>query len=146
MNPLPIRCDVCDSTKLVYRKDKDLKHLMNTSSVRLWPWIWQCSNCNATVGCHYGTNSPLGFMANGYTRKLRFQLHSIIDPVWHSGLAKRNEVYLWLAKEFNLPEFHISQLSTRQLEEAIIIAEKFVTANQQRIKKLDKQRRKNHKA
>lgn len=39
--------------------------------------IYQCQNCNARVGCHKGTNRPLGNVANEMLRLKRIETHQI---------------------------------------------------------------------
>ena len=41
--------------------------------------IWLCPSCGASVGCHSGTNIPLGIPASGETSVLRVRIHEEID-------------------------------------------------------------------
>lgn len=46
--------------------------------------IWKCDGCTGYVGCHPGTNKPLGTPADEATRNARMQLHNKrVDPLWH---------------------------------------------------------------
>ncbi len=75
-----------------------------------WPMIWFCA-CQpsyAYVGCHTGTNRPLGTMANAHLRSKRVIAHAAIDPIWEAGLLSRKEVYAWLSDELGY-EVHVAE-------------------------------------
>lgn len=56
--------------------------------------LWQCTACDAYVGCHGKTSRPLGVPANAELRRARMLLHDrVLDPLW-----QRAEVY------YNRPE------------------------------------------
>ena len=62
--------------------------------------VWVCENypkCDAYVGCHPGTEIPLGRLANAKLRALKVEAHKQFDPIWKSGLMTRREAYKWLA-------------------------------------------------
>jgi len=65
--------------------------------------FWRCVPCGAYVGCHKGTNKPLGNLANAQLRKARTATHAIFDSIWKSGECTRSEAYRWLAYELNIP-------------------------------------------
>lgn len=60
-------------------------------------WFWRCEPCGAYVGCHPGTTTPLGRLANAELRRAKQLVHSVLDPLWKSGRMKRHEVYAKLA-------------------------------------------------
>lgn len=134
----PLVCDACQSANIVYIKETEVFG----SSKRLWPFVWYCRSCRASVGCHAGTGNPLGYMANPYVRRLRAELHEIVDPIWHAGIATRSEIYKWIAKELELDtcDLHISELTITQLRLAIERCNKYAELNGKRIKKGDLQR------
>ena len=68
--------------------------------------IWLCKPCDAYVGCHCNTKSPLGTLANAELRKWRTKAHKVIDPLWHGGGLSRKEVYQMLHDKFGR-EIHI---------------------------------------
>jgi hypothetical protein len=68
--------------------------------------IWLCKPCDAYVGCHCNTETPLGTMANKELRALRHKVHLLIDPYWQKGKYKRKEVYKKLDELFG-KEFHV---------------------------------------
>lgn len=126
-------CDCCSSYAVKLINEAEIC----TIPRRRWPLIYYCVNCRARVGCHPGTAFPLGFMANGYIRRLRATLHETLDPLWRSGLATRTEIYSWLAKELSVSfDFcHVSQLSEPQLLIALKLATKYRDLNSERIAK-----------
>jgi hypothetical protein len=134
--PPPTRCDDCKSLNIKYEADID--------SNRLWPYVWRCLDCKAKVGCHPGTDHPLGYMANPYVRRLRAELHDLIDPIWEYKLATRSEIYNWLARELGLEGVaHISQLPIHQLKLAIKIVSGYVDKHRDIIEKAKRNDRSN---
>ena len=69
--------------------------------------FWRCGDCGAYVGCHPGTYTPLGSLANKETRQARLQAHAVFDARWKFGSnMTRKEAYTWLAAELGL---HVDQ-------------------------------------
>lgn len=84
------RCALCAvmlSGWQVYRRD-DLRNKM----------FWVCTKCGDRVGCHPGTNDPLGYLADAPTRAMRSRLHAAFDPIWRNGAMSRGDAYQWLAR------------------------------------------------
>lgn len=46
--------------------------------------FYQCTPCDAHVGCHKGTPNPLGRLANAELRKMKSAAHAVFDPIWKS--------------------------------------------------------------
>lgn len=65
--------------------------------------IYECKPCDASVGCHPGTDKPLGSLANRKLRSKRRAAHAVFDPLWKSGRMPRQRAYQWLA---DLLEIH----------------------------------------
>lgn len=73
--------------------------------------VHYCSDCHAWVGCHPGTNKPLGRLASGSLRYWKKQAHYYFDGLWRKkakieGISKnkaRQMGYKWLSKELNIP-------------------------------------------
>lgn len=59
--------------------------------------FWRCVPCHAYVGCHPGTGTPLGRLANAELRSAKMKAHAAFDPVWKSGSKKRGSAYGWLS-------------------------------------------------
>lgn len=60
--------------------------------------FWRCAPCNAWVGCHPGTEKPLGILAKAELRKLKSQVHAAFDPTWRNKKRSRTAAYRWLAE------------------------------------------------
>jgi len=87
-------------------------------------WFWLCvryPRCDAYVGCHPGTQRPLGTLANKSLRNLRVTTHTNFDQLWKQGKISRKESYLLLQDALNLqPEqAHISRLNERECQRII---------------------------
>ena len=86
--------------------------------------VWICSNyptCDAYVGCHGGTKTSLGRMANAELRAWKKKAHTVFDPLWKYGAMSRTEAYKWLAAELTLtaPECHIGMFDVEMCERVI---------------------------
>ena len=79
---------------------------------------YYCKDCDAYVGCHNNTRSPLGTMANKELRQWRQKAHAIVDPLWKSRKYKRNTVYLRLSEAFG-KQIHIGSSDIEQCKEII---------------------------
>ena len=88
--------------------------------------IYQCQNCNARVGCHKGTNRPLGNVANEVLRLKRIETHQVFDSLWKQRHMSRTAAYKWLAKQMGLSEgtAHIGGFEMDQCQKAIWICER----------------------
>ena len=78
--------------------------------------IWLCGPCEAYVGTHKNTKTPLGTLAKSKLRQLRKTAHSLVDPMWRSGKMTRTQVYDWIAQEMNIPkdDAHIALFNEKQ--------------------------------
>ena len=73
-----------------------------------WPLAYACLCCGARVGCHPGTNIPLGTLADKPTMKARAAAHAAFDPLWKGqGKGMRRKAYQALSKALGKPA-HIS--------------------------------------
>ena len=103
---------------------KDASFIYHTSKSKKWGKVWVCSNfpkCDAYVGCHEGTEIPLGRLANARLRTLKKEAHRQFDPIWKSGLMSRREAYKWLADMLNisLDECHIGMFDVKMCQKVI---------------------------
>ena len=64
--------------------------------------FWQCKEDDAYVGCHAGSDKPLGRLANAKLRGLKMKAHAAFDPIWKSGKMSRNVAYAWLSKKLGI--------------------------------------------
>lgn len=68
--------------------------------------VWVCSNfpkCDSYVGCHKGTDKPLGRMADHDLRVMKMMAHKAFDVLWRKKSMTRRDAYAWLAGELGLP-------------------------------------------
>ena len=87
-------------------------------SERLWhKTFYVCWICDAYVGCHPGSDKPLGSLANAELRAARVKTHTLhFDPLWKNqrlfgyGDARR-KAYEWLAGKLGIrvEDCHIGQ-------------------------------------
>ena len=84
-----------------------------------------CRPCDAYVGVHDGTDTPLGRLANRELRRWRNRAHAAFDPLWQQGPCRRrrNDAYAWLAGKMGLTkeETHIAMFDVEQCKQVIQI-------------------------
>lgn len=84
-----------------------------------------CRPCDAYVGVHDGTDTPLGRLANRELRRWRNRAHAAFDPLWQKGpyRRRRNDAYAWLAGKMGLTkeETHIAMFDVEQCKQVIQI-------------------------
>lgn len=64
--------------------------------------FYRCRPCKAYVGCHPGTITPLGRLANEELRRAKNAAHAAFDPIWKNGQLTRKSAYAWLANQLNI--------------------------------------------
>ncbi|GJD55215.1 zinc-finger-containing protein [Methylobacterium dankookense] len=101
--------------------------------------IYVCDGCGAYVGCHEGSDRPLGTLAGPQLRAARIKLHErMVDPLWRFAdrcgayepeseaarekirRAARVRVYSFLADRMGLSrdETHVSMFDLEQCRDA----------------------------
>lgn len=61
--------------------------------------FWICDTCSNFVGCHDGKkNRPLGNIATPQVKRLRQQIHNLLDPIWKNGKCNRTKLYSLISK------------------------------------------------
>ncbi len=101
-------------------------HIIYRTIVETWSRdYWYCGRCDACVGCHKGTDKPLGTLANKELRAARLKTHEAFDPVWKAQGLARYEAYLWLSVELGLPleRCHIGQFDLALCERVIALCQ-----------------------
>ena len=106
----PMRCPYCGSAMRL-RPASDIYGNAQPES-----WLYVCSRypkCDAYVGTHPGTKTPLGMPADGRLRNLRIRAHKAFDQIWRNGVMSRNQAYRWMADLFSIPlsDAHIGRFS-----------------------------------
>lgn len=125
--PIPNQCDLCCSVNIVYT-DNAIIYGRNYGN---WPKCYFCNDCRASVGCHPGTDIPLGRMADRATRTLRNRAHDEFDKLWCDGYMTRSGAYQWLARQLEIDESqcHISWLTKDQLKDVATLSANFLINN-----------------
>lgn len=113
------KCNICGDNKVYLVKNS-------------FGWRWVCTTCKAYVGCHKGTQVPLGTMADNTLRKYRQQAHFYFDYMWkikkqNGDYLARKKGYAWLSKQLDIPivKTHIGMFDKKQCEKVIKICKKY---------------------
>lgn len=88
--------------------------------------LWICRNypvCDTFVGCHKGTDTPKGTLANKELREWRIRAHEKFDITWKFGGMKRGEAYKLLMEKINVEgsEVHIGSMNIEQCKKVVEI-------------------------
>lgn len=77
--------------------------------------------CGAYVGCHPGTNKPLGTCADAVLRRWRIQTHRALDDLWKKKGFGRTDVYRALGRSMGLgtSKCHIGRFDRHQCQKAL---------------------------
>lgn len=128
--PRPIICDECGSPRVHLQK----RSFMRMRVTNKWDLVWHCLDCLALVGCHEGTDIPLGLMASAQTRAARFDAHKAFDRLWRGGRMSRADAYMWLSQTLMVPveQAHIGMLTERQCEKLVEAVKAFEHQNRHR--------------
>ena len=88
---------------------------------RSYGLVWDCRPCDAYVGCHRGTDRPLGTLANRQLRQLRRRTHEVFDQLWTSQGVRRSRAYQWMQQVMGLTaeEAHIGQFRVEQCHQLL---------------------------
>lgn len=79
--------------------------------------FWSCTRwpeCDGVVGCHPGTETPLGVPADKETRAARKAAHDAFDALWEPMERERNHyrtaAYRWLGEELGINDPHMGEM------------------------------------
>ena len=99
--------------------------------------FYNCSPCGAWVGCHDGTETPLGRLANAELRRAKGAAHAAFDPFWRAkirrdGVSKkeaRGLAYKWLAGQLGISreDCHIGMMGPETCRLVVKICNDFRT-------------------
>jgi hypothetical protein len=87
--------------------------------------FYKCPTCNNFVGCHKGTNNPLGCIPSKELKQARIKAHNFIDSYWKTGKCKRSEVYNILSNHFGYEYHNGNTKSVEECEEAINVIKEY---------------------
>lgn len=95
--------------------------------------FYLCQPCQAWVGTHEGTVTPLGTLADTTLRRHRGQAHQAFDPVWRTGLMSRKRAYAWLTTQLNVhpDDCHIALFDAETCQRVVTVCGELI-ANKQR--------------
>src|SRR5690606_21982374 len=68
-----------------------------------WPYAYRCSPCDAHVGRHPNTESPLGILADRALRSAKTEAKHKWQQLSRLKGWKRGEAYRWLAEAMEIP-------------------------------------------
>jgi hypothetical protein len=88
--------------------------------------FYLCDACNAYIGCHPGSDKPLGSLAKAELRKLRNMAHGVFDPLWmYKHFQTRKKAYAWLAEQLGIPvdDCHMACFDEEQCRRVIALCE-----------------------
>jgi hypothetical protein len=110
-------CPYCGKLSQLVGGDRIYPHRKDLYSKK----FYLCDPCNAYVGCHQGTQKPLGRLANKELRNAKMQAHRAFDPIWKSGQLSRSQAYAWLADRLGIPgdECHIGMFDVETCLEVV---------------------------
>lgn len=128
-------CPYCSRLSVFMASSAELYHGHNFGPV------WICPPCGAWVGCHKGTNLPLGRLANAELRTARREVHNVFDPLWlnvtfsYPGKARgagnlrkaaRVRAYGWLAEQLgiSMSQCHVGQFDLVTCRRAMEVIER----------------------
>lgn len=86
-------------------------------------------DCDGLVGCHPGTDKPLGAPAPKAVRKARIAAHKALDALWlpmgrgDERRRYRSAAYRLLAKEMGIEDPHIGDMDLEQCQTVIELCE-----------------------
>ena len=109
-NTSKMRCPYCGST-VIFRSADGIYRNNDKKTM-----LYVCSKypeCDAYVRVHYGTNIPVGSIANKNLRTLRRTAHNYFNQLYITGLMSKQQAYQWLADLISAPlsEAHIGFLN-----------------------------------
>lgn len=87
--------------------------------------FYKCPFCLNYVGCHPGTEKPLGCIPTKELKQARIKTHNFIDMYWKTGKCSRNKIYKILSNHFGYTYHNGNTKSVKECEEAIRVIKKY---------------------
>lgn len=77
--------------------------------------------CPGACSAHKDTGKPMGYPADGPTKKARMRAHRYFDRLWKEEGFSRGEAYDWIQKTMDLTadEAHIAKFDIAKCEELV---------------------------
>jgi hypothetical protein len=80
--------------------------------------FWRCPTCGNYVGCHPGSEKPLGNIPTPELRKARSHVHAILDPIWKTKRMARGAIYAKISERIGR-QYHTGEIKT--IEDARLV-------------------------
>lgn len=115
------RCDYCGRDAVLVTGADIYPHLPELHAKQ----FWCCAPCGAYVGCHPGTERPLGRLANAELRRAKVAAHGAFDLLWRARGWKRNAAYRWLADQLGIDreQCHIGMFNVATCARVVAVCE-----------------------
>lgn len=117
-----IQCPYCQQPARLTNGDEIYPHRADLGHKN----FWKCTPCDAYVGCHDGTTTPLGRLADAELRKAKLAAHNAFDPIWRKfngnrRRSARSDAYAWLSNALGIPphETHIGMMDLAQCAKVV---------------------------
>lgn len=125
-------CPYCGSTTVL--RSAKYVHGVNALDEHLYV-CKRYPECNAYVGVHKGTLTPMGSLANGDLRHKRIQAHRVLSLLWETDIMSKKQAYRWMQDKFGLTEkqAHIGNYSDYRCDELIKAAMEVVNNRNRRL-------------
>ena len=109
-------CDYCKRQAELVGAEKIYPHRPDLAD----KWFWRCVPCGAYVGCHPGTQNPLGRLADAALRRAKQRVHRVLDPLWKSGKMSRKDAYKQLSDRLGIASqnCHVGMFDVQTCEAA----------------------------
>ena len=115
---IPPACPYCGKNSVQVNGEQIYPHRPDLYS----KIFYRCGPCDAYVGCHPGTDKPLGRLANASLLKAKLDAHKAFDPLWKSEKWSRRAAYAWLAKAMDMDpaRCHIGMMNEAECYKVIV--------------------------
>jgi len=128
---MSLKCPYCEITAKLVTGKSVYPHLPELYG----KYFYMCESCEAWVGCHPGTKTPLGRLANAKLRRLKSAAHAAFDPLWRAKMRRdkctkayaRGAGYAWLAGKLGIEaaDCHIGMFNESLCRKVIIVCEPY---------------------
>ena len=98
-------------------------------------FLMACRKCEAFVGCHKGTKTPMGRLASQDLRTAKRKAHFFFDQLWRKKMEEdnmpqgraRSLAYSWLAEQMGISTMicHIGMFDLGQCEWVVDLCKPF---------------------
>lgn len=104
--------------------------------------FWRCVPCGSHVGCHPGTNRPLGDLAQPMVRRARTAAQAAFDRLWKAKMRRdnvskheaRGAAYKWLADklEIKVENCHIGMMDAQTARRVALVCQPYLATKKRK--------------